>query len=79
MSAVLVDPKMKARVADIGGTPFVLSPADFGKLIAEDTAAGIFRNFRSANSTGREDRYVSKPVRLRASTSRLQFPRELTL
>jgi len=33
----LVDPKIKARLADMGGVPLVLSPADFGKLIAEET------------------------------------------
>ena len=36
----LADPKMKARLADFGGTPFVVSPADFGKLIAEETESG---------------------------------------
>jgi tripartite-type tricarboxylate transporter receptor subunit TctC len=35
--AALADPKMKARLADLGGTPFLGSPADFGKLIADDT------------------------------------------
>jgi tripartite-type tricarboxylate transporter receptor subunit TctC len=33
----LADPKIKARLADLGGTPFPGSPADFGKLIAEET------------------------------------------
>jgi hypothetical protein len=28
---------MKARLADLGGTVIVGSPADFGKLIAEET------------------------------------------
>ena len=37
INAALADPKMKARLADLGGTPFLGSPADFGKLIAEDT------------------------------------------
>jgi tripartite-type tricarboxylate transporter receptor subunit TctC len=37
INAGLADPKMKARLADLGGTPFVLSPAEFGKFIAEDT------------------------------------------
>jgi tripartite-type tricarboxylate transporter receptor subunit TctC len=35
--AGLVDPKLKARIADLGGTPFVLSSADFGKFIADET------------------------------------------
>jgi hypothetical protein len=28
---------MKARLADLGGTALAGSPADFGKLIAEET------------------------------------------
>jgi tripartite-type tricarboxylate transporter receptor subunit TctC len=37
ISAALADPKMKARLADLGGTPLLGSPADFGELIAEET------------------------------------------
>jgi tripartite-type tricarboxylate transporter receptor subunit TctC len=34
---VLADPKMNARLADLGQTPLGGSPAEFGKLIAEET------------------------------------------
>ena len=37
INAALGDPKMKARLADLGGTPLLGSAADFGKLIAEET------------------------------------------
>ena len=37
INAGLADPKMKARLADLGATALALSPADFGKLIAADT------------------------------------------
>jgi tripartite-type tricarboxylate transporter receptor subunit TctC len=37
INAALVDPKMKTRLADLGGTALPGSPADFGKLIAEET------------------------------------------
>src|SRR5262245_30250700 len=37
INAGLADPKFKARLADLGGTPLVGSPADFAKLIAEET------------------------------------------
>jgi tripartite-type tricarboxylate transporter receptor subunit TctC len=37
INAGLADPTIKARLADLGGTPLVGSPADFGKLIADDT------------------------------------------
>jgi tripartite-type tricarboxylate transporter receptor subunit TctC len=37
INAGLADPKMKARLADLGGTVLALSPAEFGKLIADET------------------------------------------
>src|SRR5262252_2919966 len=37
VNAGLADPKIKARLADLGGTPLVGSPADFGRLIADET------------------------------------------
>ena len=37
INAGLADPKVKARLADLGATPLGGSPADFGKLIAEET------------------------------------------
>jgi tripartite-type tricarboxylate transporter receptor subunit TctC len=37
VNAALVDSRMKARFVDVGGTVLPGSPADFGKLIAEET------------------------------------------
>ena len=37
INAVLADPKIKARIADLGGTALPGSPADFGKLVADET------------------------------------------
>jgi tripartite-type tricarboxylate transporter receptor subunit TctC len=37
INAGLADPKMKARLADLGGTVLAGSPADFGKLIVDET------------------------------------------
>ena len=37
INAVLVDPKIKARLADLDGTEIIGSPADFAKLITEET------------------------------------------
>jgi tripartite-type tricarboxylate transporter receptor subunit TctC len=37
INAGLADPKVRARFADLGGTAMGGSPADFGKLIAEET------------------------------------------
>src|SRR5262249_2802434 len=37
ISAGLADPKIKARLADLGSAAFVTSPADLAKLIVDDT------------------------------------------
>jgi tripartite-type tricarboxylate transporter receptor subunit TctC len=37
INAGLADPKMKARLADLGSSPFVISPVDFGKFITDET------------------------------------------
>jgi tripartite-type tricarboxylate transporter receptor subunit TctC len=37
INAALADPKMKARLAELGGTALPLSPSEFGKLIADET------------------------------------------
>ncbi len=37
MNAALADPKIKARLAELGATVLTGSPADFGNLITEET------------------------------------------
>ena len=37
INAALADPKIKARLADLGGDVLAVSPADFGRLIAAET------------------------------------------
>jgi tripartite-type tricarboxylate transporter receptor subunit TctC len=37
INAGLADPKLRARLADLGGTVLAGSPADFSKLIADET------------------------------------------
>ena len=37
INAGLADPKLRARLADLGGIVIGGSPADFGKLIADET------------------------------------------
>jgi tripartite-type tricarboxylate transporter receptor subunit TctC len=37
VSAGLADPKLKARFADLGDAPMPMTPAEFGKLIADET------------------------------------------
>jgi tripartite-type tricarboxylate transporter receptor subunit TctC len=37
INAAFADPKFKARLADLGATPFIGSPRDFGKFIADET------------------------------------------
>jgi tripartite-type tricarboxylate transporter receptor subunit TctC len=37
INAGVADPKMKARLIDLGGVPMAMTPAEFGKLIADET------------------------------------------
>ncbi len=37
IDAGLADPKIKARFADLGGTPLALTPAEYRKLLADET------------------------------------------
>jgi tripartite-type tricarboxylate transporter receptor subunit TctC len=37
MAAALADPKMKARLAELGGIAIPMSPEEFGKLVADET------------------------------------------
>jgi tripartite-type tricarboxylate transporter receptor subunit TctC len=37
VNAGLADTKLKARLADVGVEPSPMTPAEFGKLIADDT------------------------------------------
>ena len=34
----LADAKIRARLADVGGVPMPMTPAEFGKFIANETA-----------------------------------------
>ena len=38
VNAVLADPKLQARLAELGGEPMPMTPAEFGKLVAEESA-----------------------------------------
>jgi tripartite-type tricarboxylate transporter receptor subunit TctC len=37
VNAALANPKMQARLADLGGIPMPMSPGEFGKLVADET------------------------------------------
>jgi tripartite-type tricarboxylate transporter receptor subunit TctC len=37
INAGLADPKLKTRLAELGGVPMPMMPADFGKFIADET------------------------------------------
>jgi tripartite-type tricarboxylate transporter receptor subunit TctC len=36
-TAAISDPKMKVRIAELGGTPMPMTPTEFGKLVAAET------------------------------------------
>jgi tripartite-type tricarboxylate transporter receptor subunit TctC len=37
INAALADPKIQTRFADLGGTPLPLTPAEYGKILSEET------------------------------------------
>jgi tripartite-type tricarboxylate transporter receptor subunit TctC len=37
VNAVLADPRLKARFADLGGAPMPMTPAEFGRLVVRET------------------------------------------
>ena len=37
VTAALADPKIKARLTELGGTPMPMTPAEFGRLVADET------------------------------------------
>jgi tripartite-type tricarboxylate transporter receptor subunit TctC len=37
VNAVLADPRLQARLAELGGQPMPMTPAEFGKLVAAET------------------------------------------
>jgi tripartite-type tricarboxylate transporter receptor subunit TctC len=37
VNAVLADPKLQTRMAELGGEPMPMTPAEFGKLVADET------------------------------------------
>src|SRR5262249_58616526 len=48
INAGLADPKLKARLVELGGAPMPMTPAELGKLIADDVAKGA-RVIQAAN------------------------------
>jgi tripartite-type tricarboxylate transporter receptor subunit TctC len=47
INTALTDSKMRAQLADTGGTALPGSPADFGKLISDETEKWAMRTFSS--------------------------------
>ena len=37
INAVLADPKVKARFAELGSAPLIVTPSEFGKFLAAET------------------------------------------
>jgi tripartite-type tricarboxylate transporter receptor subunit TctC len=48
INAALADPRIRSRLEELGGPPLAGSPADFGKLIADETQKWA-RVIRAAN------------------------------
>ena len=61
----LADPKLKVRLADLGGTVIAGSPADFGKLIAERN-----REMGQGDPRGQHQAGMTRPIVARLHKSR---------
>ena len=48
--AALIDPRFKARLAELGGAPMPMRPAEFGKFLADETEK-LGKVIRAANIT----------------------------
>ena len=68
INAALADPKFKARLADLDGTVLGGSPADFGKLIAEETEKWGKVIRRPTSDRSEDDRRRAIPQKWREST-----------
>jgi Tripartite tricarboxylate transporter family receptor len=72
INAGLADPKMKARLANLGATALALSPAEFGKPMAVETEKWG-KVIKFAGIKARDPaKYSAKPVR-QISQSEVRF------
>jgi tripartite-type tricarboxylate transporter receptor subunit TctC len=62
INAALADPKLKARFADLGGMPLAFSPAEFGKLIGDETEkwAKVIRGQHQDTMTRTQAKFVTE-------------------
>ena len=68
INAGLADPKTKARLADMGSTALAGSPADFGNLIADETAKWA-KVIKFSLASSRNDPRSKPEAALRAARS----------
>ena len=68
--ALLADPSFEARLADLGFVPMTMTPADFGKFIADETEK--WRKMVGFSGMGQSDRDVGLCVKSAALALRQQ-------
>ncbi len=73
VNEALQDPKMVARLAELGGTPMAGTPADFGKVMASEVAKWK----KVVEFSGATVEYVAHPSHLRRSSARRHLPADL--
>jgi hypothetical protein len=64
INAALADPKIRARLADLGGPPLIGSPADVGRLTAEEETErwGEVVKFAGIEAEWHELRQMTSPI-----------------
>ena len=65
INAGLADPKIKARLTDLGGTPLVVSAASFGRLIADETEKWAKAIKFVGSEAGRREHSINAVSRMR--------------
>ena len=71
-NAALADPKIKERIAELGGVPTPMTPAEFGKLLADETEKWG-KVVKAANISVEMIRKVETGVRLREARHKSSF------
>jgi hypothetical protein len=71
-SAGLAYPKSNASLANVGGTLRPMTPADFGKFIADETEKWGNVALNADSTAPKHAKVLSKPIHLRKLVSEVQ-------
>ena len=75
INAALADPKLKARLADLGAEPMSMTPAEFAKFVVDETEkwAKVIRATRRTSRPSKADSLTDRRCRTLAPLSFMRF------